>query len=126
MNQRRQGLRKPAAMLGFALMAVLLNTLVGADRAAAMGQIAWTGSAVVITATTAEDGNLDYWWQQAGTSTWHPQVVAIGRQYATPAIAWTGSAVVITATDQYGNLDYWWQQAGTSTWHQETVGDIRE
>ena len=37
--------------------------------------IAWTGSSVVISAEDSR-GNLDYWWQAAGTAPWHQEVVA--------------------------------------------------
>jgi hypothetical protein len=36
------------------------------------GAIAWTGVSVVIVSTTA-CGDLDYWWQQKDTTTWHKQ-----------------------------------------------------
>ena len=75
--------------------------------------IAWTGTSVVITAPDWE-GNLYYWWQQAGSGTWHRETVAAsggsaGVFYENPAIAWTGTSVVITAPDSDGNLHYWWQ-----------------
>ena len=92
--------------------------------------ISWTGSTVIIaavavsgyapTATTA----LDYWYQYAGTGTWHHQQVATGvvyDSYAGPSIGWTGSTVIITDTDSSGNLDYWYQYAGTGPWHQQQV-----
>ena len=37
--------------------------------------IAWTGSSVIISAVDSQ-GNLDYWWQAAGTTPWHQEVVA--------------------------------------------------
>jgi hypothetical protein len=39
--------------------------------------IAWTGTAEVITATDSA-GDVDYWWQAAGTAPWNPQEVAAG------------------------------------------------
>jgi len=87
--------------------------------------IAWTGTSVVITAPDSH-GTLHYWWQPAGSATWHPEQVATGLQAGTaplpyPAIAWTGTSVVITATDTNGDIFYWWQQAGSGNWHQEQL-----
>jgi len=84
--------------------------------------IAWTGSSVVITAADT-NGNLYYWWQAAGATSWHRQPVVPDPEvrYVNPAIAWTGGSVVITATDGDGFLYYWWQKADTTTWHPETV-----
>jgi hypothetical protein len=82
----------------------------------------------VITAEDFSNGNLDYWWQAAGTAPWHQQQVAVAPtgpsgplDYYTPKITWTGTAEVITATDLGGNEDYWWQAAGTGTWNPQQV-----
>ncbi len=88
--------------------------------------IAWTGSSVVIASRDGTNGDVHYWWQQAGSGTWHPELVIEGGEVAyrrnqNPAIAWTGTSVVITAPDWVGNLNYWWQQAGSATWHRELV-----
>jgi hypothetical protein len=93
--------------------------------------IAWTGSSVVIAGTDDTSGNLDYWYQPAGTSGWHEQTVAAGgyaangtyNYYFDPSIAWAGNAVVITAADINGNVDFWRQPVGTGGWNTEqTVG----
>lgn len=93
-----------------------------------MRTIAWTGSSVVITSTDGS-GNLLYWWQQAGASSWNKQTVATAptgtNGYQWPAIAWTGSSVIITAptTSAVSSLYYWWQAAGTRPWNQQTVAN---
>jgi GH25 family lysozyme M1 (1,4-beta-N-acetylmuramidase) len=99
-----------------------LNTLANQD-VSTRAAVAWTGTAEV-TAAVDSSGNLDYWWQAAGTAPWHEQQVAAagsGLTYQNPAITWTGTAEVITATDSSGNLDYWWQAAGTAPWNQQQV-----
>ena len=84
--------------------------------------VAWTGSSVVIASRDGTNGDVHYWWQQAGSGTWNHELVIPGgevvyRPNQNPAIAWTGTSVVITAPDGDGNLDYWWQSAGSGTWH---------
>jgi hypothetical protein len=83
--------------------------------------ITWTGTSVVMAATDTQSGNLDYWWQQAGTGAWTEETVAPGDYSYSPAIAWTGSSVVIAAVGNNGYLYYFWQAAGSTVWHQETV-----
>ena len=68
--------------------------------------IAWTGSSVVLTAV-GQNGDLYYWWQAAGSKTWHQQTVStmdfIMPGFASrPSIAWSGSSVLITATTSNG------------------------
>lgn len=88
--------------------------------------LAWTGTydtsnpAVVITAT-GSNGDLYYWWQKAGTTLWHKQLVAAG-DYANPSVAATSTSVVIAATSlKTSNLYYWYQTFQTTPWHQQVV-----
>jgi hypothetical protein len=69
---------------------------------------------------------LWYWYEPAGTTTWHEQEVAAGggADYDDPAIAWTGSSVVIAAVNAQGNLEYWWQAVGTRPWNQQQVAPL--
>lgn len=99
--------------------------------------IAWTGKSVVLVASdnpANQGGNLYYFWQKTGTSTWHRELVAAagcagsGWQpvmtlgYESNAIAWTGDSVIIAAVDiRNGGLYDWWQANGGTTWHQQTV-----
>jgi hypothetical protein len=87
--------------------------------------ISWTGSAVVIAAVDNE-GDLDYWYQHAGTGTWHRQQVAAGSvaSYDGAAIAWTGRSVILAGVSLNGSLNFWWQAAGTSSWHEEPVASL--
>lgn len=130
---------------GFAI-ALALGILVHADppthaqscaAAAFNSGIAWTGRSVVLVASNNpanEGGDLFYFWQTTGTSTWHKELVAAagcqgaGWQpvttlgYQSNAIAWTGASVVIAAVDtRNGGLYYWWQANGSTAWHQQTV-----
>jgi YVTN family beta-propeller protein len=85
--------------------------------------ITWTGNAVLAAAADSS-GNLDYWWQAAGTGVWnYQQVAAAGSTltYADPSVTWASNAVLVTATDSSGNVDYWWQAAGTGVWHEQQV-----
>jgi large repetitive protein len=85
--------------------------------------ITWTGTVVAITVTDSA-GNLDYWWQAAGTAPWNQLPLAAASStltYQNPSIAWTGTDEIITATDSNGDLDYWWQAAGTAPWNQQLV-----
>jgi hypothetical protein len=101
------------------------------------GGIAWNGSTALLVASPGiEGGNLYYFWQTTGTSTWHKQLVAAGGcpgpglqlvtvlGYRSNAIAWTGNSAIIAAVDQRnGGLYYWWQAAGTTPWHQQTIAN---
>jgi hypothetical protein len=112
----------------------------GCEDAFFTSGIAWTGSSVVLVASPMGNGggDLSYFWQAAGTTAWHRELVAstggcppswsnsvIPRTpsgYRSNAIAWTGDSVVIAAVDQRnGGLYYWWQAKGTSVWHQQLV-----
>jgi hypothetical protein len=89
--------------------------------------ISWTGSTVIIAATN-EDGDLDYWYQDAGTTPWHQEQVAgpgsvdIGG----PAIAWTGSSVVLAGVTESGSLHFWVQAADTRPWDHEHVATLSQ
>ena len=92
--------------------------------------ISWTGSTVIIAATN-EDGDLDYWYQDAGTSPWHQQQVAgtASVDIGGPAIAWTGSSVVLAGVRQVSentSLNFWVQAAGTRPWHYEHVATLSQ
>jgi hypothetical protein len=80
--------------------------------------IAWTGSSVLITAA-ASNGWLYYWWQAAGTATWHQELVN-DEFNAVPQIAWTGSYAEIVASAPDGRgFNYYWQADGSPTWSSE-------
>jgi hypothetical protein len=89
--------------------------------------ISWTGYSVIIAATN-EDGDLDYWYQDAGTRPWHQQQVAGPGSVDVfgPAIAWTGSSVVLAGMTENGSLNFWVQAAGTRPWHQEHVATLSQ
>jgi hypothetical protein len=88
--------------------------------------IAWTGrysksaSSVVIVAY-GDNGALYYWWQAAGTKTWHKQTVATGNAYISPTIGTTSDSVVIAAADGNGNVNYWYQPFGHTGWTHNKV-----
>jgi hypothetical protein len=84
------------------------------------GTIAWTGSTAVVT-ETGTNGDLYYWWNPGGDTSWHKETVAKSAEYEAPSIGTTSDSVVITAADASGNLDYWYQPYGSSTWHQQPV-----
>ena len=69
------------------------------------GTIAWTGSSAVV-AETGTNGDLYYWYNPGGNTSWHAQTVATATsktEYSDASIAWTGrysssaSSVVIAA-----------------------------
>jgi hypothetical protein len=77
-------------------------------------RIAWTGSEEVIAATD-NHGALYYFWQAAGTTTWHKQLVASGG-YSKPSIAWTGQAVFIATVTAGGYLVSFTKAPSAPTW----------
>lgn len=86
-------------------------------------RIARAGSDVVIAATDSH-GDLYYFWQASGSTTWHKQLVAeggSGSAYSKPSIAWTGHAVVIAALNSSGGLVYFALKAGGTTWKHQVV-----
>lgn len=93
--------------------------------------IAWTGpvlggpdSYFVITATS-KTGELAYWWQLVGSTSWNPETIASAGKhaaYATPAISMTGKSVIITAINtKHGDVDFWYQPFTTNPWHKQLV-----
>ena len=85
------------------------------------------GNAVIIAAVN-EDGDLDYWYQDAGTIPWHQQQVAEEGSVGIggPAIAWTGSSVVPAGVTQDGSLNFSVQAAGTTPWQHEHVATLSQ
>jgi hypothetical protein len=82
-------------------------------------RIAWTGSDEVIAATDSH-GDLYYFWQASGSTTWHKQLVAgaiTGIAYTKPSIAAAGTTVYIAAVDGSGDL-YYFTKTGTASWHE--------
>lgn len=81
-------------------------------------RIAWTGSDEVIAATDSH-GDLYYFWQASGTTTWHKQLVAAGTStlaYSKPSITAAGTTVYIAAVNGAGDL-YYFTKTGTAAWH---------
>ena len=140
----RRRRRLPRAGLAFGWLLALLGLLAWVAPAAAQAaqasqasaaalpattypytfsRIAWTGTDTVIAATDKQ-GDLYYFWQASGSTTWHRQLVARGGggiAYKHPSIAWEGSAVLIAALDASGDLVYFAQPSGSTTWTYELV-----
>jgi hypothetical protein len=117
------GLAGGAAALSLGMLAVAAPAAQASQRPAAgvaatypynFSRIAWTGSDEVIAATDSH-GDLYYFWQASGTTTWHKQLVARGG-YSKPSIAWTGQAVFIATVTAGGYLVSWTKAPGASTW----------
>ena len=72
-------------------------------------RIAWTGSDEVIAATD-KHGDLYYFWQSSGTTTWHKQLAAAGSSalaYSKPSITATGTTgPADTRRTPSGTADY--------------------
>jgi hypothetical protein len=94
--------------------------------------IAWSGSSVLLTAA-ASNGYLCYWWQAAGTTTWHQELVTspfLGPGWnAAPQLVWTGSDVEIAVAIETGSFPVvasYWQAEGSPTWNAGTsrFGDV--
>jgi hypothetical protein len=86
-----------------------------------LSKIAFTGSRIAIAATDSH-GDLYYFSQKVGTSTWHKQLVASGghgKAYSKPSIAWTGSTVMIATLDASGDVVAFGKQS--STWKRKVV-----
>ena len=106
-----------------------LMALAGPAQAATQGpdaarfdlsSVGWTGSSVIV-AGADSSGDLYYWYQPQGTTTWHQQLVASGLDFdGTPQIDWAGSTVIM-AVPADGGIDYFYQYAGTRPWHQQQV-----
>ena len=90
--------------------------------------IAWTGHDSVIAATDSH-GDLYYFWEAAGSTTWHRQLVAKGTKevaYTKPAITWTGHGVGIAVVEGSAGLAYFFQPSGSSKWKYKFVAFIPE
>jgi len=88
-----------------------------------LSRIAWNGSHILIAATDSH-GDLYFFWQKAGTTTWHKELVAeAGKKtaYRSPSITWTGHAVAIAAVDKAGDLFYFSQPADSTKWRHHRV-----
>jgi hypothetical protein len=88
-----------------------------------LSRIAWNGSHILIAAVDSH-GDLYFFWQQAGTTTWHKQLVAAAGKkvaYHSPSITWTGHAVAIAAVDKAGDLVYFSEHSGSSKWRYQRV-----
>jgi hypothetical protein len=87
-----------------------------------LSRIAWNGSRILIAAADTH-GDLYFFWQKAGSTTWHKELVANAgtKVYRSPSITWTGSAVAIAAVDKAGDLVYFSQKSGSSKWHYQRV-----
>jgi hypothetical protein len=70
-------------------------------------------------------GQLGFWWQPAGGSSWYPETIAkAGKQavYASPSISVSGKAVIVAAVNtKSGNLMFWYQLYGATPWHTQLV-----
>ena len=65
-------------------------------------------------AATDKHGDLYYFWQASGTTTWHKQLVAAGSSalaYSKPWITAAGATVYVAAVDGAGDL-YYFTKAG--------------
>ncbi|HUA41413.1 MAG TPA: hypothetical protein VMA32_07610 [Streptosporangiaceae bacterium] len=86
-----------------------------------LSKIAFTGSRLAIAATDSH-GDLYYFWQKVGSSSWHKKLVAgggHGKAYTKPSIAWTGSTVMIATLDASGDVVAFTQHS--STWKRKVV-----
>jgi len=86
-----------------------------------LSKITFTGSRLAIAATDSH-GDLYYFWQKAGTTKWHRQLVGSGgrgQAYSKPSIAWIGSTVVIVALDHAGDLVVYTQHG--ASWKRKVV-----
>jgi hypothetical protein len=127
------GTRRCAQWLaGVWAVAVVLAAVVTAGPAQAAtapftySTVAWTGTSAIIAGTNGA-GDLYYWSELIGGSTFNEQLLASGQPFTgAPAIGWTGSTVII-AVSQGSQLDYWYQDqhAATRTWHEQQVAAAR-
>jgi len=84
-------------------------------------KITFTGTRLGIAAADSH-GDLYYFWQKAGTTKWHKQLVGAGgrgQAYSKPSIAWIGSTVVIVALDHAGDLVAYTQHS--ASWKRKVV-----
>jgi hypothetical protein len=85
-------------------------------------RVAWTGAGEVIAATD-KHGDLYYFSQVQGSSTWTKQRVAKGTStlaYSKPSITQAGTTVYIVAVDGSGDL-YSFTKTGSAAWQQTLV-----
>lgn len=107
----------------------------GSGHPYAHPEIAWTGvvgrgpgfkplSYDVITAT-GRGGQLDFWWAEDGSATWHAETIAkAGKQaaYADPSITVSAKSVILTAINgKPGNVIFWYQHFEATAWHEQLV-----
>jgi hypothetical protein len=79
------------------------------------------GGNPVIAIQTSGDG-LQFFRNQAGTSTWRGEPVAGNHStYSAPSIAQDGNSVIIAAQGPNNSLDFYWQQVGATGWNGEKV-----
>jgi hypothetical protein len=83
-------------------------------------RIGWTGTQIVIAATDSH-GHLYEFWQAAGKSAWHKELVSGASGYGKPSIAWTGRVVAIAVVDAAGDLVYFAQKPGSSHWSHQRI-----
>ncbi|HEV3293123.1 MAG TPA: hypothetical protein VG123_29450 [Streptosporangiaceae bacterium] len=87
-------------------------------------RIAWTGSKAVIAAADSH-GDLYYFWQAPGSTTWHRQLVAAATShlaYSKPSpIAELNGTLYFAAVDGAGDL-YYFSKTGTAKWSQVLLG----
>ena len=111
---------------GVVTVVVVLTATVPAGRAQAApapftySAVDWTGSTTIVAAID-NAGDLYYWWEPDGSSTFNQELVATGLDVTgAPAIGWTGNTVIIAASIGT-QVDYWYQYAGTQPWHEQRV-----
>jgi hypothetical protein len=133
------GTRRGARWLaGVWAVAVVLAATVMAGPAQAEtapfidSSVAWTGHTAVVAAVNTA-GNLDYYYQQDGSTTWNQEVVAkCCSTYTTdspPSIAQTGSTVSIADSGEGGKVNYYYEYDGICLirsqcppgWHKQVV-----
>jgi hypothetical protein len=86
-----------------------------------LSKITFTGTQLAIAATDSH-GDLYYFWQKAGTTKWHKQLVGAGghgQAYSKPSIAWFGSGVIIVTLDHAGDLVAYTQHG--ASWKRKVV-----
>ena len=100
-----------------------LAALAAATYKYTLSRITFTGSRLAIAATDSH-GDLYYFWQKAGTTKWHKQLVAGASRkqaYSKPSIAWTGNAVIIAVLDKAGDLITYTQHVNKTVWKRQQV-----
>ena len=137
----RAGTRRGARWLAgvWAVAVVLAATVMAGPAQAApapftLSAVAWTGHTAVVAAVNLA-GNLDYYYQEAGSTTWNQEVVAkccynvYQDANSVPSIAQTGSTVSIADSGAGGKVDYYYEYDGICLirsqcppgWHKQVV-----